>query len=155
MKELSLDVERRQLIEQIALFNERQGLQPAAARVLGLLMVSERENLSFEEIQTALKLSKSAVSQSLSLLGSLRQVEPLTLPGERRRYFRLRPDGWRFHMESTIEGTLDYSNILRQLMRLRQDQDSAMCRSLHELVELLELLHRTLRETVQKWQAAR
>ncbi len=152
MNELILDEERGQLIEQIALFNEQQGMQPSAARVLGLFLVSNKDILTFEEIKTGLNFSKSAVSQSLSLLVSMRQVEPITLPGDRRRYFRLRLDGWRFHIEKAVEGALDYSVVLRKVMQLRSDEDSTMTRSLTELIALLELLHQTLRDTVKKWQ---
>lgn len=152
MAELNLDESRRQLIEQIALFNEQHGMQPSAARVLGLFLVSTRDLLSFDEIRSELNFSKSAVSQSLSLLVSLRQVEPITLPGDRRRYFRLRLDGWRFHIEQAVEGALDYSVVLKKVLVLRQQEDSPMTRSLTELIDLLELLHQTLRDTVKKWQ---
>ncbi|MDX2284720.1 MAG: MarR family transcriptional regulator [Bacteroidia bacterium] len=146
--------QKRHLVERIGLFNEHQGMQPAAARVMGLLLVSEEGQLTFEEIQQELGISKSAVSQSLSLLISQRQVEYITLPGQRKRYFRLRADGWRFHIEDTIEGALEYSKILREVLRHRDARTPELNQSITQLIGLLELLHKTLKETVKAWQEA-
>lgn len=44
MRELRLTDQQKELIEELGVFHEQTGLQPAAARIISLLLVSDRQN---------------------------------------------------------------------------------------------------------------
>ena len=93
------------LIEKLGVFYEQQGLmQPAAARILALLLVSDSIELTFEEVYETLNLSKSATSNALNFLLNTEKVEYITQPGERRRYFR-------FKMRSFTQESFSYIRL--------------------------------------------
>lgn len=105
--------QRRELVERIGVINERFGLQPVAARVNALLLVSEKPRLTFDEIQEELQVSKSSVSNAINLLLSTGQIDYITLPGERKRYFRTNVEKW----PRLIERLMDFAVMYRDLFR--------------------------------------
>lgn len=99
MNESILTAKQRELIEKLGVAHEKSGMQPAPGRILGLLLVSDKTELTFEEIQNSLKISKSSTSASLNLLISLNRIEYITYPGVRKRYFRLKIFNWKEDMK--------------------------------------------------------
>ncbi len=76
------------LVEYIGRIYEKEGYQPVAARILGLLMVMDKEEYTFDEIVEALSISKSSASVALRNLDIRGVIEYVTHPGDRKRYFR-------------------------------------------------------------------
>jgi DNA-binding transcriptional regulator GbsR (MarR family) len=60
------------LVEKMGIHFE-QTIPPAAARIFSLLIVSEQESFSFDEIRDQLNLSKSATSNGLNFLLSMKK----------------------------------------------------------------------------------
>ena len=83
-----LTEKQKVLIEKIGIVTEREGMQPAAARIIGLLYVADNPELTFDEILGALRISKSAASNALNLLLQTNRIEYTTFSGDRKRYFR-------------------------------------------------------------------
>src|SRR3954454_17436067 len=81
---IALTDNKLNLIEELGGLYEQGGMQPAAARILSLLLVSDQTELTFEEIYETLNLSKSATSNALNFLLSTGRVEYITHPGETR-----------------------------------------------------------------------
>ncbi|TQD40563.1 GbsR/MarR family transcriptional regulator [Haloflavibacter putidus] len=80
---------KRKLIERIGIhFEKEMDLSPLAARILGLLILSPSEDLSFEDITNITCASKSSISTNINLLLQLKIIDYFTKPGDRRRYFR-------------------------------------------------------------------
>jgi DNA-binding transcriptional regulator GbsR (MarR family) len=88
MKESERLQKQRELIEFIGRQNEKEGFQPVAGRILGLLMVMDKEEYTFEEIVEEMKISKSTASNALKNLELRGVIEYITHPGDRKRYFR-------------------------------------------------------------------
>jgi DNA-binding transcriptional regulator GbsR (MarR family) len=80
---------QKELIEQIGRQNEKEGFQPVTARILGLLMVMDKEEFTFDEIVGEMKISKSSASNALNILELKGLIEYITYPGDRKRYFRI------------------------------------------------------------------
>lgn len=66
---------------------ERMGLTPVAARVFVYLLFSEEHQATFEQMVTYFRVSKSAVSNALKMLESVKMVGSRTVGGQRKRYF--------------------------------------------------------------------
>src|SRR5699024_7126307 len=82
-------------IERVGVFHEKKGLQPVVGRIIGLLLVAEPAEATFDEIQEALQVSKSAVSNALTFLQGREIADYTTKPGDRKRYFKLKVKDWR------------------------------------------------------------
>ena len=81
---------QRQLVEELGTHFDKQGFQPIAGRILGLLMIMDKEEFTFEEIVEELGISKSSASVALKNLELRENIEYVTYPGDRKRYFRIR-----------------------------------------------------------------
>ena len=88
MEESERIKKQRELIERIGRNNERDGFQPVTARILGLLMVMDKEEYTFDEIVDEMQISKSSASNALRNLELRGVIEYVTYPGDRKRYFR-------------------------------------------------------------------
>ncbi|MFQ5689247.1 MAG: GbsR/MarR family transcriptional regulator [Gemmatimonadota bacterium] len=101
------------LVERLGAYEEEIGMPPAAGRVLGLLLICPKGELTFDEIRELTGLSKGATSAAVNLLLNLEKVESVRRLGDRKRYFRSRVGDWRDQIERRIERTF----ILRQLLQ--------------------------------------
>ena len=85
-----LDKEKAQLTEKLGVLMERKyKLAPVAARILSTLILSGQPGLSFDELVKQLQASKSTVSTNLEHLQNIKRIEYFTMPGDRKRYFKL------------------------------------------------------------------
>ncbi len=81
--------EKKQLIEEVGLHLEQSHhLPPLASRIYALMILSNHEGFSFEELIDITQASKSSVSTNINLLVQLGYIEYYTKPGDRKRYFR-------------------------------------------------------------------
>src|ERR1039457_1717695 len=108
MGKVVLSTKQKELIERIGIFFEHQGLPPAVARICGLLLISDRLELTFEEIYTTLNISKSAASNAINLLLNTHKVEYITKPGDRKRYFKMSIDQWEDLLMQKFQGFSAY-----------------------------------------------
>lgn len=115
---------QKELIEQIGRENEREGFQPVPARIVGLLMVMDKEEYTFEEIVEEMKISKSSASTALKNLEIRGIIEYVTYPGDRKRYFRFvsgEIDGLINEMENKLKRNLV---VINQIIGLKKDPNS-------------------------------
>lgn len=78
------------MVETLGRINEHDGMQPVAGRIYALLMVMDKENFTFDEIVEELNISKSSASIAIKMLQIRGLIEYFTLPGDRKRYFRIK-----------------------------------------------------------------
>ena len=143
-----------ELIEQIGIYFE-QSMQPAAARILALLIVSDQDAHSFEEISAALNLSKSATSNGINFLLSVKKIEYFTKSRERKRYFRWSPHNILNHFKEGIEQVLGLSKLFEETIHQKKATDSFNAQMLVELTDLMNFLHKELPFVFQKWENSR
>lgn len=60
-----------------------------AGRALGYLLVCDKNAVSFDEIRKALNASKGSISGTTKQLINLGMVEQVSLPGDRKTYYRI------------------------------------------------------------------
>ncbi len=87
-----------QFVEQIAVLLEADGLPRVAGRLFGLLLVSA-EPRSLDDLADLLGVSKASVSVNVRLLEHRAVVERVSMPGDRRDYYRIADD----ILERTLE----------------------------------------------------
>lgn len=84
-----MDKEKAAYIEETGLVFEEFGMTRMAGRILGYLLVCDKDEVSFNEIGKALHASKGSISGTTKLLINVGMVEQVSLPGDRKTYFRI------------------------------------------------------------------
>jgi len=143
-----------ELIEKIGIYFE-QGMPPASARILALLIVGEREAFSFENIRESLNLSKSATSNGINFLLSFKKIEYFTKSGERKRYFKWSPTNTINHFKEGIENVLGLSVLFEATLKQKKNKDSFNTKMLGELTDLMNFLHNEMPAIYKKWEMGR
>lgn len=149
---INLNEHKLTLIEKIGIFHDGLGLQPAAGRVLGLLYVSDKPELTFDEIREALGISKSAASYAINLLLQLNRLEYTTFAGDRKRYFRLKLSTWRETLTEEINKITELSATLQEVLTCRTKNTPKYNKSIDELADFLNYLHSEIPGLLQKWE---
>ncbi|AKD03945.1 MarR family transcriptional regulator [Pontibacter korlensis] len=150
---INLTEKQQTLIERIGIFQEKTGMQPVAGRIIGLLYVSDKPELTFDEIRETLNISKSATSNALSLLQHLNRLEYITYNGDRKRYFRLKLDRWRELVLHEIDSITEFSKTLHEVVNERTKETPGYNRNLLELADFLKYLHSELPQLLKRWEA--
>jgi DNA-binding transcriptional regulator GbsR (MarR family) len=148
---MTLTTDQQQIIEKIGVFFEKKGNQPILGRIIGLLMVIEEAEATFEDIQNALFVSKSAVSQALTLLQSQNKVEYITKPGERKRYFRLKIRNWKVDIQEDMKGVFKFNNIVEEIISMRSDSSMEFNSYLIEVSNFMKFMEAELPKLVERY----
>jgi DNA-binding transcriptional regulator GbsR (MarR family) len=83
----------QQFVERMGLMMEADGLPRSAGRIFGFLLLAETP-FSLDEMAEKLQVSKASVSTNARLLEQAGLLERISSPGDRRDYYRMRPDAW-------------------------------------------------------------
>ncbi|HTF04775.1 MAG TPA: MarR family transcriptional regulator [Bacteroidia bacterium] len=148
---VKLTQKQREMIEQHGVYMERLGVPPAASRIMGLLLISDEVELTFEAIHTLLKLSKSAASNGINFLLATRRIEYITRPGDRKRYFRTRISSWDEDMASRFEQMLMVRTHLKEISDQRTKSTPAFNAKLKQLIQFMEFMHKQVPILFEKW----
>src|SRR5438105_832106 len=119
---VQLSDKKLKLVEELGVNFEQSGMQPAASRILALLIVSDRNELSFEEIYEAVNISKSAASNAINLLLSTDRLEYTTRPGERKRYFRCKVKSIKEVVQKSLADTEALNQLFKQVLAQRSKE---------------------------------
>lgn len=116
--------ERTSFIEESGLGFEKLGLTRMAGRILGYLMVSDKEMVCFDELTQVLQASKSSISTNLKTLMNIQYVVPHSLPGDRKTYYMLAPNiNWVETMLQRAKLLEGLNIILKKGLTLRVNQN--------------------------------
>lgn len=155
LKAVILSEKQKVIIEKIGISHEMAGIQPAAARILGLMYVADNPELSFEEITDTLKISKSATSNALNSLLNTGQIEYTTYLGDRKRYFRLKISNWKDAFSKRVEGMTNFHTLLEEVLKIRTKETVKFNESLEELIHFLNFVNQELPLLFERWQKTR
>lgn len=151
-KPMLLNDKQKALIEKIGIYHENNGMQPAVARIMGLLFVSDQPEMTFDEISETLHLSKSATSNALNLLLQTGQIEYTTFSGERKRYFKLKLSNWRDGFTKKISQMISFRESLQEAMALKADKNCQASQNINELIGFLDFLSQEMPTLLEKWE---
>ncbi len=150
---ISLTDDQKALIEKVGVMIEAGGLQPAPSRILALLMVSPDSDLSFDQIRDTLNLSKSATSNGINLLLTLKKIDYVTRSGERKRYFRNRISFWKEDIMDSFEALSESADILEEVLTQRPGNTTKLNNDLKNVIDFIRFLSRELPGMIKDWEA--
>ncbi|RZJ68073.1 MAG: hypothetical protein EOO50_03010 [Flavobacterium sp.] len=90
---MDIQKEKEALIEMFGVhFETLYHLPPLASRILGVLIVENpKTGITFESLVERSQASKSSVSTAVNLLLNLGKVNYVTVPGDRKKYYKPAP----------------------------------------------------------------
>ncbi|MGB3306109.1 MAG: MarR family transcriptional regulator [Thermomicrobiales bacterium] len=150
-----MDNERAQFIEEFGLVFEGLGSGRMLGRVLALLMISDPPTLSAEEIAVALKASRGSVSQGTRALIQMGMIRRISVPGERRDYFQIRPYAWTEAIRregATIDRMLA---VFQHGLCLTEGHSPEARLALEESVAFMQFWKRRMGALFQEWDEER
>ncbi len=149
---MSLHNERTNFIEESGIIFEKLGLTRMGGRILGYLMVSDKEMVSFDELTQVLQASKSSISTNLKTLVQVTFIKPTTLPGDRKTYYMLSPDMDWIHY---IENRMKLLNIMNQMFKkghnLRVNQTDKTAKWLQDATSFYEWIVREFPKIIEQY----
>ncbi|MBT32766.1 MAG: hypothetical protein CMO01_24170 [Thalassobius sp.] len=155
MSEFTLSEKQKDLLEQLGVFLESRGWQPAVGRILGLLIISESEELTFDDVRETLHLSKSATSTALNLLLNTGKVEYFTKPGDRKRYFKVKKIVLKDMAYEEHKKRCTFTNLLKEVYAQKKNKESAICQSFKEALDYFEFMNNEFFKLFKKWESTK
>lgn len=152
---MKLTDRKREIIERVGVAYEKKGLQPVVGRIMGLLLVAEPAEATFEEIQEELQVSKSAVSTALTFLQAKETVEYTTKPGERKRYFKLRMRDWKSELKKEFDEVLNMESLINEIIELKENKETDFCCRLSEMKDFFGFMRKELPLLLKKFENSR
>ncbi|MEM7346514.1 MAG: MarR family transcriptional regulator [Chloroflexota bacterium] len=147
--------EIKHFVEEVGLFFEQLGLTRMAGRVMGWLLICDPPHQSMGELVDALLASKASISNTTRLLIQIGFIERISLPGERRDYFRIKPDAF---FEVT-KAEMFKMRALRQLtdrgLTLLDAQDPSLKMRLDGMREMCLFFEENLPPLLEAWEQKR
>lgn len=150
-----LSEKQQELIEEFGIYQENNGFQPAVARVMGLLLVSDRAELTFDEISETLNISKSATSNALNMLLNTGHIEYTTFSGDRKRYFRIKSSNWPELFSKKMEDLSVLNKLLKRVMEVRKRENPIYDTKLNHFISFLDYLKKQMPRLIEDWEKSR
>ena len=151
---MALTVDQQQFVERVGLYFEEYHLSRIGGRLPGLLLLSDRP-LGIEEMATTLDVSRASVSTNIRTTADFGLTERISLPGDRRDYYRFSEDAWHRGLEARIEGTNRLRRIAAGGLAALAPGDTATGSHLRELIEFCDFAIVEHRAMIDRWQASR
>ena len=147
----NLTEKQKELIESFGVAQEELGLSPASARINSLLIVSNKIELTFDEIREILVLSKSATSNAINNLLMLKRIGYITKPGERKRYFFSKMGQWQDVFIDSINSLTGYNHILKNILLARSNENENFNDQLKELTAFIDYYQEENIKIIKNW----
>jgi len=146
-----MNTEKLTYIEEAGLFFEKMGLTRMAGRILGYLMVCDRDAVSFDEIREALSASKGSISGNMKLLLNTNFAETVSLPGDRKTYYRLSRTRVGDMLRERIRMFGTFATLLESAKSLKE-RDDEVKEWLDETAGFYRWIPGEIEESIQKWE---
>ncbi|OJV90972.1 MAG: hypothetical protein BGO34_22050 [Bacteroidia bacterium 44-10] len=145
-----MNKEAKSVIEKVGVLFQKSGFPLAMGRVVAYLMVAEPPQKTFVEIQNDLKLSKSAVSNTLNMLMAFNLVDYITQTGDRKRYFCFNADGWLASQRKKIQSNF-FGEMITSVLSVRSDKYLEQNQKLKEIQKFNDFLDKEISALFEKW----
>lgn len=144
--------ERTNFIEETGMLFENLGTTRMSGRILGYLMITDKEVVSFDELCQVLQASKSSISTNIKNLVTLHYVKPLSLPGDRKTYYMLSPElDWVDALMRRVELLKVMNKLFHKALDLRVNKNDKPSEWLKMTVEFYEWVTIEYPKFLQRW----
>jgi DNA-binding transcriptional regulator GbsR (MarR family) len=142
-------------IEKVGVAMEQNGFPRMVGRVLGFLIISEPPYHTFNDIQTYLQASKSSISTALNTLMTQGLVIYLTLPGDRKRYFKFNADSWLEMFKKDLCQFTVFRNLILECLEIRSKDDEPFNNALIDIADLYSFMEKEIPLLIARWESSK
>ncbi|RPI26883.1 MAG: MarR family transcriptional regulator [Chloroflexota bacterium] len=145
----------RYFVEKVSLYFEQLGFPRMGGRIFAWLLISETPQASMAELMEALQASKSSISSMTRLLIQVELIEVISVPGERRDYFRIRSDAWTTALKDRLAQAFTFRQLADEGLVLLKDSSPQRKQRLQEMRLMYAFLEREIPILVERWEKER
>jgi DNA-binding transcriptional regulator GbsR (MarR family) len=149
-----MDVQTGHFIERMGLALEADGLPRIAGRIFGLLLVSE-DARSLDDLAHELMVSKGSISTNARMLEQRAVLERISLPGDRRDYYRVPPDHFSHTMAQRVARWQRFHEAIGEARTSLLIRSPEVLERLEEYQEAYAFMSQVVTEALARWQATR
>lgn len=146
------DNNKVQFIEETGLLMESFGMTRMSGRILGVLLVSDKEKVSFYEMVELLQASKSSISTNLRLLTGIGFVKMISMPADRKTYYILNEDiSWGDLLNKRMKMLSLFKVLLKKAFELRVDKTDKASKWTANAIGFYEWTEKVMTEMIDKY----
>lgn len=147
--------EQQHFIEEVGILFELVGLPRMAGRIFGWLLISNPPHQSPGEMATVLQASKGSISTMTRLLAQIGLIERISLPGQRRDYFRIKPNAWSELTKQRMAQITAFRQLAERGLDLLKGEDPFLQQRLNEMRDMHAFLEGELPLMMARWEQRR
>lgn len=140
-------------VEDVAIAFEQGGLPRMAGRVIGWLLICDPPEQSSAQLAAVLQASKGSISTATRLLVPSGLVERRSQPGQRRDYFRIRPEAWVELVKVRLNQVTSFRQLTERGLTLLEPGPTDRRARLEDVNELYAWLEQELPGLWERWRA--
>lgn len=145
--------EQIRFVEEVGLMFELVGMPRMSGRIFGWLLISNPPQQSHTELAEVLQASKGSISTMTRLLLQIGLIERISLPGDRRDYFQIKPNAWSQLSKQRMEQITAFRELAERGMDLMEDSPPHLKQRLKEMQDIHAFWERELPLLNQRWEA--
>ena len=134
---------------------ETQGLPRMAGRILGALLLAEPPEQTADQLAGTLRASRSSISTMTRLLEHTGLIDRVSKPGDRRLYYRNRPDAWHQRTLGAIEPIRHMRRLAEKGLRLMDGAQPEALQGLVDMYRFYAYWEREMPRMIDAWEEAR
>ena len=138
-------------VEQMGGYFESNGLTRLSGRLLGWLLVCQPERQSSEELAVALDASSGGISTNARMLIQFGYIERVGVAGDRRTFYRLRPNAFAAGERQRIRTMADLTAMAETGLRAMHGSPAEDTRRLEEMRTLSSFMHTVLIDALDRF----
>lgn len=140
----------RQFVESMGLYYEQYDLPRIGGRILGLLLIAERP-LSLDDMATRLGVSRASISTNVRMAVSYGLAELITLPGDRRDYYRYPENAWERGIRMNIEAIQVLRRLAERGLAVAASENEAAQARFADLLDFCDFSLEDLSGMLERW----
>lgn len=142
-------------VEEFGLFYEQYGLPRTAGRILAWLMICDPPHQTMHELVEALQVSKSSISTGSRMLMQGGIIERISLPGQRRDFYRVKQNAWVTNWETRAQTVTMTMDLVQRGLNLLADDPPEQRVRLEEMLDFFAFLQAEFPQILQKYKDQR
>lgn len=144
--------EQTHFIEEVGLMFELVGFPRMSGRIFGWLLISDPPHQSTSELTEILQASKGSISTMTRLLIQIGLIERVSLPGDRRDYFQIKPHAWSQMTKQRMAQIAAFRKIAERGLGLMDASSPALKQRLQEMRDIHAFWERELPLLDERWE---
>ena len=144
--------ETKRFVEEVGIAFEHSGLPRMAGRILGWLMIAEPPHQTTGELEEALMASKGSISTMTRLLIRIGLIERLSLLGQRRDYFRIKPRASYQLLKDSLNQAAAFRQLIERGLELIEDKTHLNRQWLEEMRNMYAFFEQELPTLLERWE---